>query len=181
VDTAVIALLAIVALLLAALVVVIVLRNRRTRHLRERFGPEYDHAMRSHEKAAQAEADLLKREQRAKQFQLRDLRSSERIAFAEEWTLVQAEFVDNPGEAITKADALVEQLMSARGYPVTDFEQQAADLSVDHGSVVNNYRIAHATVRSHLGSSETTEQLRLAMIHYREVFNELLAAPVPAH
>jgi len=150
-------------------------QKRRTRNLKARFGPEYDRAVQeSGDNQGHAEAELQKRERRVEQLDIQPLAVSERKAFAERWRSAQAQFVDDPGGAITEADRLVSEVMQARGYPVGEFEQRAADISVDHPSVVANHRAAHEiALRNERGDADT-ETLRTAMVHYRDLFEDLL-------
>jgi hypothetical protein len=148
--------------------------NGRRKRLRKRFGPEYDRTISAYGSRRQAEQELLRREKRFEKFQIRPLAQAEQDRFAHAWRWDQSHFVDHPEEAVEEAQHLVTELMRARGYPVSDFEQQAADLSVEHSRVVQNYRAAHALCDLHLRGEASTEDLRAAMVHYRELFEELL-------
>lgn len=153
-------------------------RNRRSKGLRSRFGPEYDRAVEARGGRGKAEADLHKLEKRVQKLDIRPLQPAERDRFVASWQEVQANFVDDPASAVNRADHLLGDVMGARGYPVGDFDQRAADVSVDHPHVVEHYRAAHdIAVRHRLGQS-TTEDLRQAMIHYRSLFDELTADAV---
>jgi hypothetical protein len=163
---------------IVAIVVIAWLYGRRRRAtsagLRERFGPEYERAVQQHGSERKAELKLADREKRVEKLNIRDLDATERERFSSEWQLVQSRFVDYPKGAVTEADELVSSLMKARGYPVAHFDQRAADISVDHPRVVENYRSAHG-IALRLGRGEaTTEELRTAMIHYRSLFEELV-------
>ncbi|HLZ85260.1 MAG TPA: hypothetical protein VKQ54_16975 [Caulobacteraceae bacterium] len=167
-------------LIIVAAVVVAVLvggflyaRNRRSSHLRSRFGPQYDRAVEERGGRGKAEADLHKLEKRVSKFDIRPLSATERDRFVSSWRDIQANFVDNPETAVTRADQLLGEVMLKRGYPVGDFEQQAADLSVDHPVVVENYRAAHEIALRHGRGQSNTEDLRQAMIHFRTLFDEL--------
>jgi hypothetical protein len=118
------------------------------------------------------------REQRVKKLEVHDLAPTQRIEFAEEWGIIQKSFVDRPGVAVGEADNAIERVMAARGYPITNFETQAEDLSVDHAKVVRNYRAAHEIAVRNVAEPTTTEELRKAMLLYRELFDELLGVPV---
>ena len=167
----------VVAIVAVALVAWAIARSRRTAALKSRFGPEYERTLHERGSAAEAEAALLQRQKRVEKFKMRDLTAEERERFITEWRLVQARFVDDPKRAVTDADDLVVRLMQARGYPMSDFEQRAADISVDHPRVVDNYRAAHQiAVRQRQGAA-TTEDLRNAIIYYRSLFDELLQTP----
>jgi len=125
-----------------------------------------------------AEAKLLDREKRVEKLNIRELEPAERERFLERWKSVQSHFVDSPKEAVTEADDLVSSVMQSRGYPVSDFEQRAADISVDHPRVTENYRAAHAIELRLRKGEANTEDLRTAMIHYRSLFEELVQMPV---
>jgi len=148
-------------------------RKVRTADLRERFGTEYERAVQKQGSERRGQAKLMDREKRVEKLNIRDLEPAERLRFLEQWKSVQSHFVDSPVGAVTEADELVTSLMQSRGYPVSDFEQRAADISVDHPRVTENYRAAHA-IALRLGKSETsTEDLRVAMTHYHSLFEEL--------
>ena len=153
------------------------MRAQRSSQLHDRFGPEYDRAVAERGSRHAAERDLAERSRRHDSLEIRPLDDIQRDAFATSWRDVQARFVDEPREAVADADVLVRDVMSERGYPVGDFEQRSADLSVEHADVVDNYRSAHA-IRSRDAEGEaTTEELRTAMVHYRALFDALLARP----
>ena len=162
-----------VAIIVLLMIVWIVVRQQRTAKLRRRFGPEYDHAVREHG-TRKAEGVLLEREKRVEKFPVRALNADERERFITEWRALQSRFVDDPRVAVNDADQLVNRVMEARGYPMADFEQRAADVSVDHPRVVTNYRAAHEIALRHRQGQATTEDLRQAMIYYRSLFDELL-------
>jgi hypothetical protein len=166
----------IAAIVIAAIVIGwIVARKRRTTALQHRFGPEYDRALR--EKGYRAEAELLERQKRVEKFPIRELSAAERERFITDWRVVQSRFVDDPEGAVRDADELVTRLMQTRGYPMTNFEQRAADISVDHPRVVDNYRAAHEVAIRHERGQATTEDLRNAIIYYRSLFDELISKP----
>jgi hypothetical protein len=168
-------------LVITVLLVWLYLRKRRatTAGLRQRFGPEYERAVQTHGSASRAEAKLANRETRVEKLKIRDLDPTERARFMLQWQSVQSRFVDYPKGAVTEADELVSSLMQTRGYPVTDFDQRAADISVDHPLVVDNYRSAHV-IALRLGRDEaSTEDLRTAMIHYRSLFEDLVQVRAP--
>ena len=137
--------LAVVVILVIAMLAVMYVRKRRstTVDLRQKFGPEYERAVREHGSERKAEAKLADREKRVEKLNIRDLDPIERERFLERWTSVQSRFVDSPKGAVAEADDLVSSLMKTRGYPVSDFDQRADDISVDHPRVVENYRSAH--------------------------------------
>jgi hypothetical protein len=157
-------------------------KERRTKRLRTQFGgTEYTHAMEEGGSRRKAEAVLDKRTDRVESLHIRPLGPGDRTRFVESWRRVQARFVDGPGGAVTEADQLLGDVMSTRGYPVSDFEQRAADLSVDHPLVLENYRSAHEIALRQTRGQASTEELRQAMIHYRTLFDELVAEPEMAH
>jgi hypothetical protein len=164
----------VVAVILIAAVIV-ALRKRRSTHLKQHFGSEYDRTLQEQGGASgRAEAVLADREARVHKFTIRDLPVSERNAFADEWAAVQRRFVDDPSMAVTEADRLVNRVMGARGYPMADFDQRAADISVNYPGVVQNYRSAREIVVRHGSGQASTEDLRQAMVYYRSLFDELL-------
>ena len=149
-------------------------QRRRTQGLKERFGPEYDRAVRQTDDRGSAEEKLKERQARVEHLNLRPLAAKERDQFSESWRATQAKFVDDPAEATKEADRLVREVMQTRGYPVGDFEQRTADISVDHPQVVEHYRAAHKiALRNDEGQAET-EELRQGLMHYRALFEELL-------
>jgi hypothetical protein len=170
-TTIVIAVLVAVVVVLGAL---LYFQKYRSDQLRSRFGPEYDRAIKDRGNKSKAEAELLEREKRVKSLSIRPLEPEDRARFTRAWQNVQAEFVDDPQGAIGHADSLLADVMSARGYPVSDFEQMSADISVDHPNVVQHYRAGHDIALRHERGQTTTEDLRQAMIHYRSLFEELV-------
>ena len=149
-------------------------RKQRTDRLQNRFGPEYERAVDEAGGQRQAETELVDRERRRDRLDIRPLADESQRRYGERWRAVQADFVDRPGEAVGDADRLVAEVMRERGYPMEDFEQRAADVSVDHPLVVENYRAAHMIVERHDRGDAGTEDLRQAMVHYRSLFDELL-------
>jgi hypothetical protein len=153
-------------------------RKRRTERLRTQFGgAEYDRALEEGGSRRQAEAGLAERTERVESLNIRQLAPGDRARFVESWSRIQARFVDGPGGAVTEADQLLGDVMSTRGYPVSDFEQRAADISVDHPLVLKNYRTAHEIAVRQTRGETNTEDLRQAMIHYRTLFEELVGEP----
>jgi len=148
--------------------------RRRSRRLKERFGPEYDRHLAETDDPARTERELADREKRHRGLTLRELEPRERETFESRWNGVQREFVDNPDRAVEHADALVDEVMSARGYPVDDFEQRAADVSVDHPVVVQRYREAREIAAANRARQADTELLRTAVTNYRELLHALL-------
>lgn len=163
-----------VAVVAIALGAWLFLRQRRSTRLQEQFGPEYDRTVRAAGNQRRAEHELSARQERVERFDVQPLAATDRTRFAEAWRATQARFVDDPAAAISDADQLIAEVMQKRGYPVGDFEAQAADLSVDHPTVVNNYRAAHHIAGTNAGGGAGTEELRQAMVHYRSLFDELL-------
>ncbi|HEX3893096.1 MAG TPA: hypothetical protein VHW46_11035 [Terracidiphilus sp.] len=156
-------------------VIVYLLQKRHTERLRNRFGEtEYEQTMTERGDRRHGEALLDERSKRVESFKLRTLSATDRARFLNLWEQVQAHFVDAPSGAVMEADQLLGDVMAARGYPVGDFEQRAADVSVDHPEVIQNYRAAHAIALSHAGGQASTEDLRRAMIHYRALFEDLV-------
>lgn len=168
--------LAVVAIVIIAAFGWLYVRKRRstTLDLRKKFGPEYDRAVLAHGSERKAELKLSDREKRVEKLNIRDLDSMERERFSKQWESVQSRFVDSPKGAVAEADDLVSSVMKTRGYPVVDFDQRAADISVDHPRVVENYRSAHEIAVRVGKDAASTEDLRTAMIHYRSLFEELV-------
>jgi hypothetical protein len=173
----VVAAVVIVVLILVAVGLYMQRRKKRTLAFRNRFGSEYELAVIKHGSTREAEAKLADRENRVGTLKIRELGVTERERFVTEWHTVQARFVDHPKTAVTEADDLINALLEARGYPQASFEQRAADISVNYPRVMENYRVAHS-IAVRLGQAEaTTEELRTAMIQYRNIFDDLLQAP----
>ena len=149
----------------------------RSKRLRGKFGPEYDRVVHDRGNARKAEDELLNRQKRVEKLHIRDLNQPEIERFSNSWRSVQAQFVDAPREAVAQADRVIRDVMSTRGYPMTDFEQRSADISVDHPRVVEHYRVAHDIAERNAAENANTEDLRQAMVHYRALFEELLTAP----
>jgi FtsZ-interacting cell division protein ZipA len=173
-----------IAILVAVIVIAVIVvaaigfissRKRRSRKLREHFGPEYERVLKQEGDQRRAEGVLEFREKRREKFKIRPISAADRQSFSVRWREVQARFVDDPRGAVTVADSLVTDVMQARGYPIGEFEQRAADLSVDYPSIVDNYRAGHEIAMRHSQGKASTEDLRQAMMHYRVLFEELLA------
>lgn len=160
-----------IILILAAVLLPPMLRRRR---LRQRFGPEYDRVVESTESRREAEQELTKRERRVEEFDIRPLDPDKRQRFAGEWLAVQERFVDDPVDSVGAAQRLVTEVMSERGYPTDGYEQGVADLSVRHAGVLDHYRKAHDLSERAAAGQASTEDLRLAMVNYRELFADLL-------
>lgn len=166
-------LIVVVAVVVVALLVVLV-RAQRSARLRKQFGPEYDRAIAESGSRGAAESELEERRLRRERLEIVALEPAARDRYLQEWRMVQARFVDSPGDAARAADLLISKVMRECGYPVEDFEQRAADVSVDHPQVVDDYRAAHAVAEASERSEATTEDLRQALVHYRSLFEDLL-------
>jgi hypothetical protein len=168
----------IAVVVIAVLVVVAVgwiwIRGQRTQKLTEQFGPEYQRTVESVGDQRAAERELVARRERVKSFEIRTLSTDERDRYLARWQESQAHFVDDPSGAISQADVLVQEVLKARGFPMADFEQRAADISVDHPHVLDEYRAAHNIAERHAAGGVETEDLRQAMVHYRALFEDLL-------
>jgi cytoskeletal protein RodZ len=157
-----------------ALIVWQLISQQRTRRLRGQFGPEYQRTVSEADSRRAAEAELSEREKRRQELDIRPLSADERARYSDEWQTVQAQFVDDPAGAVVRADSLIQSVMSERGYPMEDFEQRAADVSVDHPRVVENYREGHRLFEKTAAGQGSTEDLRQAMRAYRKLFEELV-------
>jgi hypothetical protein len=153
--------------------------QRRSRKLRSMFGSEYDRAVREIGDRRKAEGILIKRKKHVEQLDIRPLAAAAAERFSQEWQSCQAKFVDDPRGAVREADDLVAEVMRTRGYPVGDFEQRAADISVDHPRVVENYRAAHEIAVNEQRGKASTEDLRRALVYYKTLFEELLGIGEP--
>ncbi|MGA2890414.1 MAG: hypothetical protein ABSE51_20420 [Terracidiphilus sp.] len=167
----------VVAAVAIALAVIITSRKRRSLYLKQHFGAEYDRAVLERGNPAKAEMELINREKRVHSFSIKPLTPSARDRFADEWILIQGRFVDDPVIAVNEADSLVNRVMAARGYPMADFEQRTADVSVTYPALVQNYRAARLILQRYGRGEAGTEDLRQSMVHYRSLFDELLGAP----
>jgi len=168
-----------VVLVLIAVVAFLLWRKRRSQALRERFGPEYDRVVKKEGNVGRGEDVLQFLTKRRENLEIVALAPAQRVEFADRWTSVQSQFVDDPKGAVSQADQLVNEVMQKRGYPVGNFDQRAADISVDHPIVVENYRAAHDIALRHSRGQASTEDLRKAMVHYRSLFDELLGNSYP--
>jgi hypothetical protein len=167
-------------ILMAAIVALFVsLRQKKSQRLQRRFGPEYGRAVEEMGNRTKAESELEAREKRVGQLTITPLSPGDAARFTQAWTAMQGRFIDNPKGVVAEADRLVRELMVKRGYPMGDFERRAADISVDHPAVVENYRAAQSiAVRDERGEADT-EELRKAVVHYRTLFDELLQVGAP--
>jgi hypothetical protein len=179
-NTTEIVALALVVVLLALAVAVpaaIFLGKKRSQNLRSRFGPEYGRVLEQSGDARKAEAQLHTRERRVARYRIKPLSPEDRARFTAEWRKMQSRFVDDPMDATTHADALLGQVMTARGYPDGDLDKRLDDLSVDHAGTVQDYRAANDTALRHARGKADTEDMRQAVIQYRAIFNELVEEP----
>jgi hypothetical protein len=167
-------LIAVVAVVAVASIVWMLSKQRKREALQGKFGPEYDRTVRERDSRRAAESELQDRERRREELDIRPLAPLSRARYADEWGGVQAKFVDDPSTAVLDANGLVLRVMGDRGYPTEDFDQRAADISVDHPDVVENYRAAHRIAVLDGDGRAGTEDLRQAMVHYRSLFEELL-------
>ena len=172
-STSTLLIIAVIAIALVAIVALLV-RGRRSKDLKTRFGPEYDRALEEADDKRKAEAELRERQKRVKHLDIRPLTADEQADFIASWRRTQADFVDAPSRALADADALLTQVMRTRGYPMDNFEQRAADVSVDHPTVVQNYRAGRDIAVREKSGQATTEDMRQAMLHYRTLFDELV-------
>ena len=173
-ETWMIVLIVAVSILTASAVAWIAVGKKRSAGLRRRFGTEYDHVVKTSGSRRRAEADLASRTKRVEGLDIHPLSVGDHDRFADRWRLAQASFVDNPAGAVSDAATLVEEVMRARGYPVADFDQRAADISVLHPRFVENYREARDLALASQRGSARTEDLRRATVHYRALFEDLL-------
>lgn len=172
-DT-VIVIVIVIILVVAAAVAVVVYQRRRSAQLQQKFGNEYEHTVREVDDRRAAEKDLRAREKRRSQLEVTPLAEADAARYREEWAGIQRRFVDQPAEAVQQADRIVVQMMRDSGYPVDDFDQRAADISVDHPDLVEKYRTAHGIARSSERGETSTEDLRQSVRHYRALFLVLL-------
>ena len=166
-----------IVVVLAAAAVVIFYVSNRSRRLQSKFGPEYTRAVEESGSKYRAESKLEKLEKRVEKFSIQPLSQEAADRFRFSWREIQAEFVDDPRTALKNADQLLGEVMSARGYPVADFEERSEEISVNHAFVVEHYRAGHEIAVRHAQGRATTEDMRLAMIHYRTLFDDLLGEP----
>ncbi|WP_410640273.1 hypothetical protein [Amycolatopsis sp. lyj-346] len=171
-PTWLIVLIVVVAVAVLGAVIWLVTQEMQRKRLQQRFGPEYDRTVAEKDSPRAAQRELAERERRHKELDIRPLSASARERYAREWAQIQEKFVDQPSVAVAEADQVLNSLMAERGYPTEGYEQQLADLSVRHAKTLENYRAAHATQQKRDGAS--TEDLRDAMVRYRDVFEDLL-------
>jgi hypothetical protein len=153
------------------------LERRRALRIRQKFGPEYERL--ANQLSPHSAATVLEeRERRVSRFRIRALREDERLHFAAEWRTIQEKFVDDPRSAVAGADNLIQEALKTRGYPMSEFEQRTADLSVEYPHVVENYRTAHRIAMQAERGAASTEDLRQAMQHYRALFEDVLQSKI---
>jgi len=167
----------VVAIIAIAVIAFALFRTRQSQRLRARFGPEYGRVVEETGSRVRAEQRLSKLEQRVERFHIHPLTAAARTQYVEAWRVIQARFVDDPQHALADADQLLREVMSNRGYPIADFDRQAADLSVHHPHVVEHYRAGHEIAVRQAKGRAGTEDLRQAMIHYRKLFADLVEEP----
>lgn len=169
----------VVVIVVIAALIALTIRKRNSERLKSRFGQEYSHAVETSGNQKEAEAELRDRQKRVEGYHIKPLEAADQARYVEAWRAVQSQFVDDPDQAVTEADKLLAEVMTARGYLVGDFEQRSADLSVDHSAVVTNYRIGHDIALRHAKGEASTEDLRQAMVAYRSLFDELVGKTEP--
>ncbi|MDP7706377.1 MULTISPECIES: hypothetical protein [unclassified Mycobacterium] len=173
-ETILIAVFAVLAVALLIGAVGYAMNRRRTQRLRQHYGSEYERLVSQTGGQKEAEKELIARERQREKLDIVPLAPAARSDFTTRWNQVQTAFVDNPTTAVGVADRLVTDVMRERGYPVDNFDQRAADISVDHPQIVDNYRAAHAVHLSQQHGEVSTEQQREAFVHYRALFEKLL-------
>jgi len=173
-NTTQLILVAVIFLILGGVIAMVLMRVQRTKRLRERFGPEYERTINEIGDKRQAESELEARLAHVNTLNIRPLTAEEVNRFALEWQKTQTEFVDEPLTALQKADRLIREVMKTRGYPVEDFEQRAADISVDYPELVTDYRGLHLIAVKEKDDKVSTEEMRQAMVHGRALFENLI-------
>ena len=173
-ETVVVVVIIIVVVLAVGVAVAALYRHRRSAQLRQRFGPEYDRTLEETDDRGEAERELRERQRRRSEFEVTPVSGQDAARYREEWANIQHRFVDQPAEAVERADHLVVQIMRDTGYPVDDFEHRVDDISVDHPDVVQHYREAHAVAVAQAAGATDTEQLRRAVTSYRQLVDALL-------
>jgi len=174
VNTTYIIIIVLVLVILGAVLGLVIARRRRSEQLHDKFGPEYDHTVQTMGDEKKAQTELNERQKHVEALDIHPLSVSERERYLADWTAVQSKFVDDPRQAIVDADRLIIEVMQLRAYPVSDFEQRAADLSVNYPDLVSNYRAAREIAIKNKQNLADTEELRQAMVYYRSLFDELL-------
>src|SRR3954470_332882 len=162
----------VVAVVVAAVVTFVLMQRRRA--LREKFGEEYERLVEEHQSTSAAEKELRDRERKHAELDLRELTPEARARYTEEWQEVQARFVDAPEESVVAADEVVTKVLSDIGYPTGEFDDQAAHVSVDHARTLSAYRRAHEITERSTRHEATEDELRQAVLDYRELVTDLL-------
>jgi hypothetical protein len=175
-NTTQLVLVAVIFLVIGVVAAMAVMRAQRTKRLKERFGPEYERIVNETGDKRKAEEELEARVDHVKTLDIRPLSAEEVNRYALQWQNVQTEFVDDPLAALQKGDRLIQEVMKARGYPVDDFEQRAADISVDYPELVTDYRGLHLIAVKDKEDKVSTEEMRQAMVHGRALFENLVSA-----
>lgn len=173
-ETLIPILIAAAVLIVISLLILVAVQKGRSQRLRHKFGPEYNYTLEKTGDRRAAEEALAEREKRVNELEIRPLNEDERVRYHGEWLEIQAKFVDNPSKSVEEANRLITEVMIARGFPVADFEQRAADLSVIYPDFVPNYRNAYDIAMRNQADGASTEELRQAMVYYRSMFEELL-------
>ena len=166
----------VVVVIVGAVAYLVSARRKSSERAHDELGPEYDRTVQAMGGEKKAQTELDQRRKRVEALNIRPLSASERSGYTADWAAVQSKFVDAPGQAIVDADHLIMQVMQTRAYPVADFEQRAADVSVNYPTLVSNYRAARVIAVKNEQHQAGTEELRQAMIYYRSLFGELLGA-----
>lgn len=165
-----------VLVITGAVLMPIFARRKRSDRLHDQFGSEYDHTVQAFGDEQKAQTELEDRQKYVKALDIRPLSANEHKRYLADWAAVQSKFVDEPGQAIVEADRLIMEVMQTRAYPISDFDQRAADVSVSYPALVSNYRAARVIALKNQEHQADTEELRQAMIYYRSLFNELLVS-----
>jgi hypothetical protein len=173
-STTYIIIIVVVLVVLGVILALIFSPKKRSQQFQNKFGPEYDRVVTTAGSEKKAQAELNQRQKHVDTMNIRPLSVSERERYQAEWTAIQAKFVDQPGQATVEADHLIMEVMKVRAYPVSDFNQRAADVSVNYPTLVSNYRAAREIAIKNEQHSANTEELRQALIYYRSLFDELL-------
>jgi hypothetical protein len=174
-DTTTMIITVILALVFVGAIMAAIFTSRtRTKKLQTKFGTEYDHTVQALGDEKKAQAELKERQKHVAALNIRPLKEAEREGYLADWTAVQSKFVDAPGQAIVSADRLIMEVMQRRAYPVSDFDQRAADVSVSYPALVSNYRAARVIALKNVDGQADTEELRQAMLYYHSLFGELL-------
>lgn len=180
-STLVVIIIVIVVVVAVVLGALLVRRESQRKHLREKFGPEYDRVLEENESPREADRELASREKRIAGLDIKPLSPEVREQYTQQWSMIQAQFVDRPAPAVAEADRVLVALMAERGYPTEGYEQQLSDLSVHHSRTLEHYRAAHETMQGHQEAEKSTEDLRDAMVRYRTVFEDLLTEGSDGH